>query len=87
MQVVGVEVYGASAWASNGSDVIGGEQAGPGVEGARQLHVADVVTWEVDVYSSSGFPSALNGLCSGHFTFCLGGVVFRGCRSGSDGTS
>lgn len=48
-----------------------GGQAGPGVEGARQLHSAGAVAETRAVSSASSFPDALNGLCTGHLSGSL----------------
>lgn len=70
MVVVMVEAYGTGARPRTGGDGGSGEQAGPGVEGARQLHAAGVVAADLVLraVSSSGFRDALDGLCAGHLS-------------------
>lgn len=80
-----LEVYGTSPGAIG--DGGRGEQAGPRVEMLRQLHAAGVVARKGSV-SSSSFPNALDGLCTGHLSSSLLWVTIRVeavCRSEADG--
>lgn len=83
--VVMVEVYSTTASPRAGGDGGSGEQAGPVVERARQLHAAGVVARERTISStSSSFPNALDGLCTGHLSSSLVYLTLRGeavCRS------
>ncbi len=70
--VVVVEVHGTGAGPRAGGDGGSGEQAGPGVEGARQLHATGAVARKRVVSgSSSSFPDVLDGLRSGHLSRIL----------------
>lgn len=69
MQVVVLNGIGPRPRASGDSG--SGEQAGPSVEGPRQLHAAGVVGRKRAVSSSPGFPHILDGLCTGHLSRCL----------------
>lgn len=71
MVVVRVEMYGTGVSARASGDGGSGEQAGPGVEGPRQLHAAGVVGRKRAVSSSPSFPRVLDGLCTGHLSSCL----------------
>lgn len=71
MVVVVVEVHGTVASARASGDGGSGDQAGPGVEGARQLHAAGVVARKRAVSSSSSLPGALDGLCTSHLSRSL----------------
>lgn len=67
-----VEVSGSGASPRAGGDAGSGEQAGPVVEGPRQLHAAGVVARKRAVSSaSSSFPDILDGLCTGHLSSSL----------------
>lgn len=69
MVVIMMEVHGAGPRA--GGDGGSGEQAGPGVKRARQLHATGVVVRKRAVSSASSFPDALDGLCTGHLSRSL----------------
>lgn len=72
VMVIVVDVYGTSAGPGGGGGVGRTiEHPRPGVEGARQLHSAGVVTRKRGVSSSRGFSSGLYGLCSGHISCSL----------------
>lgn len=70
MAMIMMEVHGADASPKAGGDCGGGEQAGPCVKWARQLHAAGVAS-KGDVSSSSSVPDALDGLCTGHLSRSL----------------
>lgn len=65
-----MEVHWTDANPRAGGDCGSGEQAGPRVERARQLHAARVGR-KRDVSSSSSVPDALDGLCTGHLSRSL----------------
>lgn len=64
-----MKVHGVGARASG--DGGSGEQAVPVVKRVRQLHVAGAVVRKRAVSSSSSFPNALDGLCTGHLSRSL----------------
>lgn len=73
MAVILREVHWTNANPGAGGDCGGGEQAGPRVERARQLHAAGVGR-KRDVSSSSSsssVPDALDGLRTGHLSRSL----------------
>lgn len=66
-----VQVYGTGTSPRASGDCGSGEQAGPGVEGAWQLHAAAVVARKRAVTSPSSLPDTLDGLCTGHLSGSL----------------
>lgn len=66
-----VQVYGTSTSPRASGDCGSGDQAGPRVDGARQLHVAGVVARKRAVSSPSCLPDTLDGLCTSHLSGSL----------------
>lgn len=86
--LVMVEVYSTGTGPRARGDGGGRDQAGPGVKGAGQLHVAGAAARKRAVSSSSGFPDVLDGLCTGHLSSSCVYLAIRGesvCGSETDG--